>query len=852
MQEVRTLLEQGNVQGAFARLVGEVWMNRDRAAEFIREAAPVLIEEIRGANIRNALAFVDLLRQGPIAQYSQSLIELLEPPIERARYWVAELEAVTRERLAREARAAVVAGDLKRGVFCVHALIHRGESAGERERLARYAIEALGWLILDYEKSRQVLAFVLDPRRGLEISFDWDALLKEVNKRIIGRKFEESDREWTQAHTNAAVTIRELLPGAREFGEPTEENELRFADEAAAIINAALMTEDDQRLIDAFGILREYCPTDPSNLPSIAGAEQAIFLNLSNKAKLTTVRGMARLGQSAILREQTLRLARSPLGEGRAALFAAVMGGLRHEEFGPYLIEEYKRCKTPRDQERLIEALSRIGDPAAITVILEELGRCVKKTSELAEFRRAKALLTNLGRIVRAKGVTAEQRNRLIAQAIQTVGEKDSRLATHAAAQLFVNRVDELDPRLREWAARVLTHALFSRDVGENLKATNESPMGFREPIVAAMGRLGKDQLPTILALAEPHVARYSGALNAFTEVMAKIGDERALPLLERMIAMTFQHADNPDDPVMLQEKFRDPATGEMRGLNRDDIIHTMLFTAEKIGGDAAQRMILQFADKVQSGQLGSPGEGTSGFLLQAKRRDGSLGKRSAVSAAGVKMMSDEEIKTAMRTARGGLFTKQAQQIAALATLGRSRNPHAIPVILALMGAPEAILANAAQTALIQFLDPLPSSTEYEKLVSTIFLEEKHLKGPALERLLVAIQKSFPKRAPYDGVFGSRLDLISDGALRHRLNAAIRVEDVAPVTALPSEGDNPVSARVAALGGGVAIPRAANMSEADRRRLDALERKERHKQYLEAKRLWLKNGMQGPEPQPPE
>lgn len=855
MREVQTALAEGNAQGALGRFIARVRAERERAAELTLELTQTLLAEIHRFNVRPVMDFIEAARQTFPPDMTATIVKETEPAFERIRHWRTELEPVTRERLAREARAAVTLADVRQAARQVDALIRRGGEA-HRDKLSRYAVEALGRLARDYEKSRQAFAAVFDPKRGAAPSFDWEELLLEVRGRP-GGGYEESDREWTQALGAAAVSVRELLPGRRELGEPTEEQLAKFQNEAAALLNGGLISGDDNDFIDALQILRDYCPTDPSTIPSLAGVEPRIFLDLSNKARLTTVRALAKLGESELLCAQILRLAKSPEGNARMPLLAAIMGGLRNEAFGPWLAEEFKKTSVPRDQERLIEAMSRIGSPAAIDLILGELAKCAKKIIEPLEVRRARALLTNLGRVVRAKGVTSEQRNRLITRAVQLVGDKDLALSIHAASQLFVNRVDELDPQLREWAAKILIQGLFGRDQGDNLKSTNESPLGFREPIVAALARMGKDMLPTILSAAEPYAARYSGAVSAFAELMGRIGDPRALPLLERMVLMLFNHADSPDDPVLLQEKFRDAASGEMLGLNRDDMIHTLLFTIEKIGGEPGGRILLEFADRVQAGQLQTPGEGTSGILLKAKRADGSLGKRSeSVERAPAETVPPAELAKAVKVAKGGLFTKPAQQVVALATLGRSRAPEAVPVILGHFAASEPILANAAQMALTQYVDPLPGSKEFDRLVEAIFAQERVLKGVALERLLALIEKRFPKRAPFDGLYTRRLGTIGDGALRHRLGAAILIGDVERASNIPAEVDGAEPPRPGQSAGGsnaaAATAKGLKLSDADRKRFEALERKEKHKIYLEAKRIWLRNGSQGPEPQPPE
>ena len=96
--------------------------------------------------------------------------------------------------------------------------------------------------------------------------------------------------------------------------------------------------------------------------------------------------------------------------------------------------------------------------------------------------------------------------------------------------------------------------------------------------------------------------------MGALANTLEEIGDERAVPLLEQMLRTAFLFDEDANRSSLLEEKTVDAASGEVRPLERDELIHGLLYTLKKIGGNAGIKVILDYADQVQGGRLQPPG----------------------------------------------------------------------------------------------------------------------------------------------------------------------------------------------------------------------------------------------------
>jgi hypothetical protein len=669
------------------------------------------------------------------------------------------------------------------------------------------------------------------------LKLDFAAAFREAAERGA-RRFEQNSREWTRMLDAAVNRIQEVCPTRNQTGEPSAEDVQTFVNEMMAVLRAGSASGDDEDFIDALLISIDYCPTDPRQFDSVAGVEERAFLALGPRARLTAVRGLSRLGENDLLRGRILALSQSPTGASRVPMLVAVMGGMRHNDFFPYLKQARRQAKKPGQIAAITEALSRIPNPEAADLILADLERSMKRVVDTGEHRAIKLQLTGLGRIVRLRGMDAEQRARIVNEAIGLVGERDWGISSFAAESLLAVGAQDLDPEARLWGVRQIMRALFSRGRADRRAGDDRSPLGFRAPLVAILQRMGPAMLEPMLESAASHAADYSGAHMAFAEVLSKIGDKRALPILEQMTHAAFHHRDDEDEPGdPLREKVFNPETEEMEDLKRDDVVHSLLHALREVGGEKGRQLVLGFADRVQAGQLRSPGGKTASFLVQAKRESGSLGQRETPvedeDAARAEKVSEEEFQRALGQARGKLFGKGRKQIEALATLGRSDRPEAAGVMVACLHDKNAAVAAAAEIALAQFVSPPPPPSIYERALMEVFSDARLLREPALSRWIEVVERCFPKIAPYDKLYRKAVSIeLGDGELSNRLLGAIRPK--------AAQGKN-----------------AAEMEEAEED--DPIGEKARAKQellrakqlYFRKRQAWIRGGKRGPEPIPP-
>ncbi|MBI1785808.1 hypothetical protein HYR69_11745, partial [Candidatus Sumerlaeota bacterium] len=377
MQDVQKLLAEDDAQQAFRRFIDYLRLDAGSGEKRVKEMGSLLAAEYDRFSLKPVGEFCQYAKQTLKPPQLEILLAELRPKAERTQHWVKELDGVTRERLAREARREVTigGGQVKAAAQRGAVLMQRAKNETDRDKLAKYLIEALGGLTRDIERSYEVIRMLVQAGAMRDLGFDWQEAFKAAAERGKRSGFQESDREWTQIFISACVSIREFLPGKREAGEPTEEQLNNFINEITCVVRAGFASGDDEDLLDALNIVKEYCPTDPPQIQSAAGVEPRLFLDLGPRAKSTAVRGLGQLGNLTMLRARILALAQFA-GEERAEMFAAIMGGLRHNDFFFYLKTAFRDAKTPRRQEAIADAVSRLANADSAEMIIAELAKC--------------------------------------------------------------------------------------------------------------------------------------------------------------------------------------------------------------------------------------------------------------------------------------------------------------------------------------------------------------------------------------------------------------------------------------------------------------------------------------------
>lgn len=762
----------------------------------------------------------------------------MSDPGNRRDFWHDLIHRVQRERLARECRAAVVRRNLDRAVGCAVQLLQATENATDQANAAMVLARALGEMRNDRRRCDEVLE-----RLENEELFDSSIMttLRSQYQQYCDapqQSFEESNQAWLREQNEAIVALRAFLPSINETGQPEDSELAAFRAECEHIFKAAYHRNQAHDLIDAILILSDYCPVDPPAFAKLAGAEDRMFLNLGPKARLTAVRTMVTLGQSDGLRKALLSLASDDeLEVDQKRAITAFMGGLRHADFFAYAKECFEEHDDEREENWFAEPLSRLLHPEAPRLLLDRLRELLKKSRDPVYERRAWRMIDHLGRALRINStIEPEQRNEYTREAIKVIGEKRRELASRAAIALFGGSLENLAPDLREWAAERSIDMMWGKapTLGGAPPARTEN--GWREPYVQNLVRLGKPCLPAALRAASRHATQYNGAISAFANTLRVIGDPSAVSLLSDLLRLALLHEDEETSMVQ-RETVIDPVTGQTHALDRDDLVHTVLFTLQKIGGEQGAAVVLDCADQVQAGRIPNPGTKTAALLMDAKAQAGA--HNSAATQAQAIEVDPEALKKAIDEAHGGFFAKAPRRIAALAKLGQMRQLEAIEVIIECLGDKDAMVAGAAHTALAQYLQPLPSETDFSRLLDSILERPKTLKGERLNRLLAFIEREMPKNSPYDSIYERQVavNLHGQDELIFRFNAAMRKPEPEVKTSEVADPNEETQAEKTELNVKDMGSGRKDLTELDRRRL-----------LLQARREWIAGGKKGPEP----
>jgi hypothetical protein len=860
MREVQKLLLENQAEAARARFAMLVQAQPDKTEPAAEALVKMLLALYNQFQIAPVHAFLQDMELELPAVVTDRLRSEFAPRVARTEHYRTVLRGVTRERLTREARRAIVTQDIKWAAALGLQLLKRAAAGLDGEQGEAEAIQLLGRALGDLhnDQPRVVQMLQLMIKHGGPLSdlagrvAPVVAALHQQGARALGGGGEQA---WLLQLTEASLGLRPMLPTQNEVGEPAPEQVERFCEELAALLRAGLQGGLADEFIDALAVIFEYCPVDQSDVAQVAGVEERLFIQLGPKAKLVAVRTLGRLGELEPLRRAVLALANAPDGLRRMKLICGVVGGLNHADFLPLLKTALGRAETELEESWMVDALGRIANQPAADVLLERLGQVVRKIGERGSERRIRNLLTALGRIGRvgrARGLLApEQRNAMVGATLKLVLPLERALAVKAVEELFSSRTEELDAVLQRQAAQLTVDVLWGQPLRQPTRGTVN---GWREPMVRVLVTLGPGQLPAMLEAAQKHATQYSGAMAAFANAVAEFGDaaQPAVPLLETMTRVAMMQDDKAPRGQFQQEKVFDGATEQMKELDRDDVVHTLLYTLQNAGGEAGLAIVLDYADQVQAGRLASPGTNSTNLLADAKIKHGRLGelRTHQVTAAAASAIDEKTFKSALSDARGGLLVKKATRVAGLATLGQARRADALPVLLECLGDKDPLIVGAAQTAMGRYMHPLPGGQEYTAICEGLLGHPKLLKGQVLERLLDFLRREDPKNSPYDEIFERQAHyLIGDGALLHQLMAtqkspAMRAGAEAPA---PEVGTGEATAGVESspsvppVGTRGALP----MSELDKKR-------EKMMAYKIARQQWLSGGRVGDPPVPPE
>lgn len=858
-------IEDGDMEGSIEQVEQILTLSTeslDATADAIGKTALALYREFVVTPVHRFYHDVAFNIEGSVAQRIQAV---LKPYVELTEEWLRKIDAVHRERLARELREHVRRRETDNAIEAIVELLRLASTQEkEQQTLPVHIGNILGTLENDQPEVDLILGRLKAEHGHHAIDRDLVSRIIEAKterlQTIYRSRLETREVEWTRILISTVVELKKYLPLPNAIGSPTADEIATFEKVVRAILNTPFYENRFEHFADVVIVLVEFCPKELSLAGALAGVEQRMYLTMGPKAQMVIHRVFQEIGQTPLLRKKFLWFAKGDDHHDYQKYAIELMGAFRAHEFIGFLVEALheKRYQTVREQ--VLESLGQIGGPHTIDVLLGELGRLVHaRVIDPPRFRQASRIVAALGETSKSERIDEKKRNALIKHLIGLLPEDEQRLKLQASLSFFRHQAEHIHPRSIAWAVETLTECLWLADEQPNFARGNDrqrSILGYRQQIVDTLIAIGQPGLETFLKVIEKHYLRYGGAYMAIAEVLEKIGDERAVPTIEKLLRSGLM-ADDEEIGKYQKEYFWDSTEGRRRPLTQDKIVASLVYAADKIGGEQVEQLLTRLFQQVQGGHLSPPGPETANFLLDANMR---IAKRKGVSAFApvIQKTEDKPEEPKMDTHRQALeqelietltkrtFLKNRKQqrgkkIAALRALAEHRSVAALDPMIAQLADKDKLVRTAAATALLEFAAPGVSKNIVEKLITRLLAALEHASKDLRDEITALFAQLQPRRPivreTLEGILGGE----PTGAVRTEVSRILRTieqepfassSSVAPPPPVPNAGEQDK-------------PEAATPSLP----LSDLEKKRR---YLLARQEWIRGGKKGPPPEMPE
>jgi len=802
------------------------------------------------------------------SEFSQPIKEKICPRIAVITDWSKKITLVARERQARELRAAVRARRFDEAERCVKRML--GPSPDQAS--AQYVGSILGSIVHGQREAEHLIGQLRAHKGRLGLTDDLlDAMDKTRRERIAGEA--RGRREFTEAafvrDLNAlTVELKGWLPGPRLAGFPSEEQIVRFYHALHALAATVFLTEDQSLWPDVTRLYVEFCPRELSEAGRRSGVEERAYMTLTPTARRTAFEAFGRLGRNETLVGAYLKFADTVSDERALRNVVEVMGAMRSKRFFPKLRGIFKNESRPSIRHTVMTAVSNYADGKAAEFLLKALAEAVRRGKrrgllpEGPERRGAVQAIFAIGRIVRSPRMDPGGRNEILRRAITLVPEKDLRLQYELAYQCFLTPSEGWDARLRDWAVATLTRSFWLGDMTPDFAPGDDrgaGPLGWRAQAVQALSAIGRDAVPAILETCKEEGLRFGGAYIAVAETLGRIGDPRALPLLERLLANSLLQ-DTSQRTKYQAEKYYDPTEGVRKELDTDQVVSALLFAIERIGGEQAEEILVRAYNQIHSPGAPKIGSETEEILERIRAhltREGRWNEllaksaerpNAAASQAGTEGGERTRLSAAeaLKILRSKMFwpgKRRPRKIQALQTLASLRNLEALPLIVSHLGDGDPLVRAAAETALGEYILSASNSSVFRGLTYAL-LEGLRSRDENIRSSVRSILKRLgPEREP----LRSNLETLA----HDDTDPLVRAE----ASRLLLEGSE--NDRIAALetAGGVSLaeaePEQSSAGNEAKRKLLHAEILQKKREYLLARQAWIRGGKKGDPPKPP-
>jgi len=801
---------------------------------------------------------------------AQALRAALEGRIKKTEEWAQTMAALRRERLARELRAAIRGRRLKEAAQRVCDMTELARGDQDKNAVVGHLASTLGTLDHAQDKVDKLLEAIQSSPSRFGLSPDQVLALAQARDRqyahLASMALEGREREFTRALSQAIVDLRSSLTLEMAAGEPTEEETAAFFEELHSILRAVWLAERRDGLTDAIALLVEITPRDPRSVgPAVAG-EERLFLSLNPRQRLCAVRALRRLGEIPRIPKWFVQFAESDAARPCLISIVEVMGGVGRREFCDFIVRVWRDNSVADPRFSCIDALGRIEQEAAANLLMRRFAQLLQsRPFDPPKRREAEAISTALGRISRSRDIPSPRRNEIVQEALRRVPASDTQMGLRAAMDFFSYKPEELGDDLIVWAAERIVAALWSQDTRHEQARADKGRaalLGFRQQMVDLAVRLGPRAQQPLLKAAEPFSQRFSGAYFALAEILEKIGNQTALPLLKKLVFNAWMASDEAASKYF-RETYYDPADGALKPMTRDKVIHALLYAISKACGKPGMAYLVETARQIRAKQLDVPGQESAKLLMDLLLTHGPVveeegtgpgelaeGGSASGPAAPDNPFANAPIEEAAQALRARYFRPKARRekkILAIQEIARQRHAEALDLLADHLTDPDPWIQSAAATALQDFAAPGVRESTQRRLGELLIDRlggKKDEERQAARQLLLRLN---PRREPFRTQILRAWEMEPQGALKAELSRLIRASGIHGTAGSGMGQEMPIAAALDVLSGANAEGAASESAE----HAKAASIHEARRQFYLARKAWIESGKRDSPPKPP-
>ncbi len=875
LESIERYLRQGKWQAAchlVLQAASQSAVSPASAADTVATALQHLLDEFI---IEPVLQLADEMDAFLPAEICTPVRAKIGPRLKVIRDWSDRMILVSRERQARDLRAAIRAKNLPEAEQCVAEILRPAEGAAEPDRaLVEYVGSVLGSVDHGQREAEQLIARLRATGKRFGLSPEaveaLDRARLERQRGAARGRSEFQEAEFVRDLNALTVELKTWLPNPRLAGPPAEEHIARFYEALHAITASYFRGKNPARWIDITEVLVEFCPRELSLAGRRSGVEERAYMTLTPTARRTVFEAFGRLGRNEAVAKAYLEFAETLKDERLTRHVVEVMGALRSRLFLPWLRKTFEGESRPSVRSDILTAVSNYADGDSAELLLRGLRQAVQRGTrrgiipEGADRREIVETLFALGRLVRSPRLDPGGRNEILKHALAALPNNDLRLQHELAYQCFCTPAEGWNAELRDWAVATLTRGLWLPDLTPDFAQGDErqsSILGPRAAIVQALTAIGRDGVPAMLRACEDTELRFGSAYIGVAEALGQIQDPAGLDLLERLLAnaLLFEGSDRTKYQA---EKYYDPTENVRKEITPDQVIAALLFAIERIGTERADLILVRAYNQIRSSGAASPGAETDAVLERVRARyvrEGrwnDLVKQAAESGLENHRKRDstaerEEAARAMKVLQTRLFLlgrRRERKIAAIQTLAAQRNLEAFPLILKHIEDSDPMVAGAARTALGEYAWAAGDEKVLRNLMFLLLDALRSRNENVRDAVRAVLKRLGPGREPLH----SRLRAISehDTDPLARAEAARLLREGTEADALETLG-TPSKAVETEMPQEPAAETAAPATAPAQTNLDYETILRLKREYLLARQKWVRGGKKGDPPQPP-